>query len=119
MGELFDELLAELDGSDVDEQVKIICDTITEEEIKRIDSYLGPKGANIFLSLPAGSDKKDYFFVCLEREAPESYIVSHWSKKASQLDSPLKRINVWPVDEKNPKKILDSYSKWYKFVKGE
>ena len=43
---ILDELLATIQKSDVDEQLKIICDQISKEEIHDLVLYEGPTGAD-------------------------------------------------------------------------
>ena len=78
---IIDELLTTWKNSGNDEQLRIICDQITKEEIKDLDKYEGPIGANIFLSLQfkIKEDKKNEHYICLEREAQNKYIVTYWS----------------------------------------
>lgn len=120
MGIILDELLESITTDDVAEQLRQVCDRITEEEILNPGSYLGPTGANIFLSLPAQVEAPIRHFVCLEREAAGEYIVSHWTRKVKQ-GSPLNRLKVWPVRSKEDTtvKILKRFAEQLKFVKGE
>ncbi len=46
---IIDELLETWKKSDTDEQLRIICDQISKEEISDKNDYEGQVGANIFL----------------------------------------------------------------------
>jgi len=115
---ILDELLKNIEKSSIDEQVKIICDQIMEEETPKISHYNDkPEGSNIFLTVEF-IDKQNYAsFLCLERESKETYILSVWSKKNS--NDTIKRKNVWIVDVFEPKKIIKFYAEKLKFLRGE
>ena len=132
MGALLDEILSEVKESITDEQVRIICDKIMEEEkneFKYPDEVL--KGPNIFLCLEIpGRNKKEIGFLVLEREAVESYIVGRWvrfkpKKEAKNPEKdpdkkpPLKRVDAWPIKYDTPKKIIKEYAEKLKYVRGE
>lgn len=122
---ILETMLGELKTSDLDEQVKQICDQITDEERGRVQkAYIGPDGPNIFLSLEALRTKKEQMFLCLEREESEKYIVALYSRYIPPADKagktlPLKRIQSWVVNEDKANKILSSYAKRLKYVRGE
>ncbi len=111
------ELLDSVKKLDLDEQVRRICDQITEEEIlsKNID-YLGPRGPNIFLSLGVGVNNKDIHYLCLERDEPGKYIVTGWR---SGLPPSFKRVKVWEINGVKAEVILREYAKYMKFLKGD
>ncbi len=117
---ILDELLATIQKSDVDEQLKIICDQISKEEIHDLVLYEGPTGANIFLSLPVHcADEKYENYICLEREAQSKYIISHWNcLRSNELAIP-KRIKAWDVKQDAPKKILKDFAERMSYLKGE
>jgi len=117
---ILSELLVSLEKSELDDQLKQICDEIMKEEmIEMKNVQLQPVGPNIFLSIDC-SDKRNINFLCLERESKEKYIVSLWSKKLTlaNIDS-LKRKKVWEVTEVKAEKILKFYAEQLKFVKGQ
>jgi hypothetical protein len=121
---IIDELMETWSKSEPDEQLRIICDQITKEEIKDIKKYEGPIGANIFLSLPINTiDKvtnlKYENYVCLEREAQNKYIVSHWNCLISNVSSTPKRVKAWNIKNDAPKKILKEFINRMQFIKGE
>jgi hypothetical protein len=102
---------------ELEEQVKKICDAIMKEESPKFksDEKNRPKGSNIFLAIELwGKEGTDKFeFLCLEREFKENFIVSLVSYP------PLRRKQVWEINENNEKKILQYYAETLKSVKGE
>ena len=119
MGELLNELLSEIEKEPLDEQVKIICDKIMDEEIPDIKKYVGPQGPNIFLSLEVDSTKNDILFLCLERESAGKFLVSLYNKSKLKENSPLKKGTVWPLFDDKAEKVLRSFAKKLKYIKGE
>lgn len=122
---ILETLLAEFKTSDLDEQVKRLCDLITDEERGKIKaSYTGPDGPNVFLSLEALRTDKEQVFLCLEREESEKYIVTLYSRYAATVGSggklpPVKRTQMWLVNEDKANKILLVYAQKMKYVRGE
>jgi hypothetical protein len=119
---ILNELLSSLEKSELDEQLKQICDQIMKEENPKLSSkglLYQPKGPNIFLSIEC-NDRTNNNFLCLERESKEKYIISLWSKK-NILSNPetLKRKKVWEVPHTKSEKILKFYAETLKYVKGE
>lgn len=117
------ELMEKIEKSELDEQMRQICDEIMKEEMPRIEnlSYM-PKGPNIFLAISCNSKKNPSVnFLCLERESKEKYIVSLWSKLKNSPESAytMKRKTVWEVTDGKTEKILKFYAEKLKFVKGE
>jgi len=132
MGALLEEILSEVKESEVDEQVRIICDKIMEEEkegFKYPDEIM--KGPNIFLCLEIpGRNKREIGFLTLEREAVETYLIGSWvrfkpkkedkkPKEDSDKKPPLKRVKAWAVKYDTPKKIIKEYAEKLKYVRGE
>jgi len=120
---ILEELLKSVEKSELDEQVKKICDQIMAEERPKFENPKNePKGSNIFLAIEI-KDKTDsnIIFICLEREEKEKYIVSKWSRKKSINLSSLKRVGVWEVDstDRKAEKILKFYAIKLKYLKGE
>lgn len=114
---LLSEMLNELKDSQVDCQVKKICDKIFDEEkdgMKNLD--VKPKGANTYLSLQVNYKPKEISFLSLEREGPEEYIIILYSKKDDNIERSLKRIKVWEVNESKAEKIMKRYGSVYRFV---
>jgi len=127
---ILDTLLSEIESSDVDEQVKQLCDQIMDEERgEEKQPYRGPDGPNVFLTLEIGKDQKEIFFLTLEREEPEKYIVAHYAKKRGLLvgrgmnpedrQPPLKRIKAWEVKQSKAAKIVTEFAKKLKYLRGE
>jgi len=118
---IIDELMETWKKSDNDEQLRILCDQIAKEEIKDKDAYEGPVGANIFLSLPVNviNDRKHENYICLEREAQNKYIVSHWNCLANITTSTPKRVQAWDIKNDDPKKVLKEFVERMQFIKGE
>jgi len=124
MGKILDELLSETVSSDSDEQLRIICDKITEEEMteKERNVYSGPTGPNIFLSLAVLENDKQIHYICLEREAASIFIISHWIKKisaSSSISTTAMRMKVWNIMEDKPEKLMKEYALKFKWAKGE
>lgn len=115
---ILDELIKEIEKSNIDEQVKIICDQIMQEEIPKFQHPDDrPEGPNIFLSIEFDDKQKYASFLCLERESKETYILSLWIKK--NVGDQIKRKQVWVVDVFEPKKIIKFYAEHLKFFRGE
>ncbi len=115
---ILDELLSDIHKLPEDEQLRIICDQITKEEISNVDEYEGPVGANIFLSLDVNieNDIKHDNYICLEREAAGAFIISSW---CCLIDKKPKRVKAWNVKQTTPKKILKEFAEKMSFLKGE
>jgi len=122
------ELLEKSKDNPLDAQMKEICDKIQEEEELNFKNFKNEKpiGPNIFLAiLVSGLTKNEINFLCLEREFPGVYIVSLWSKiiypnsDGGYKSTANKRIKVWECKENTTQKILEFYSKTFKFIKGE
>jgi hypothetical protein len=117
---IIDELLETWTKSDDVEKLRILCDQITKEEVPKPDDYEGPNGANIFLSLPVYTKNKKYEnYICIEREAQNKYIISHWNCLANVEISAPKRVETWEVKFGMPKKILKEFIERMQFLKGE
>ena len=72
---ILNDLLVLLEKSELDEQVKRICDQImAEESPKFIEIKDQPEGPNVFLAIEC-NDKNNVRFLCLEREYKEKYII--------------------------------------------
>jgi hypothetical protein len=115
---ILNELIQMTSKSELDEQVKHICDEIMKEERPKFaNPFDEPVGSNIFLAVQF-PDKKYVSFLCLEREAKEKYIVSQWSRLNN--GTILKRKKVWEVvDLGKAEKILKFYAETLKYVRGE
>jgi len=119
---IIETLLEEIKSSDLDQQIRELCKQISEEEIK--DSPLpeyAPDGPNVFLTIEVpGKNKKEFGFLCLEREDVEKYITVLWTitTKEPTLDK-LRKRHVWEIKEVKANKILKEYAKIIKYMKGE
>ena len=119
MSGLLIELLSKVEKLESDDQLRVICDNITKEEILTPDEYEGPRGANVFLSLPLNIAKvKTEDYICLERESKGVFIISHWSRLIISASSP-KRIKVWECKQTEPTKILKEFAEKLTYLKGE
>lgn len=102
------ELLDEVKKNPLDDQVRELCDKITEQEKENItkgyESFL--KSSNIFLCLSGGK-----YFITLERDLPGKYSIGIWNDG--------KRIKSTEIKENNCRKILVEYAKQLKFMRGE
>ena len=115
---ILSDLLEEIKISEFDEQVKIICDKIMEEESpksKNQNQDAIPKRPNIFLAVEYESNSYKICYLCLEREFKEEYIVSAW-----EIGINLKRVKTWGVlDNNKPEKIIKYFAEILKYVRGE
>lgn len=115
---VLNDLLEQVSKSELDEQIKQICDQIMVEETKNfVHPFDKPEGSNMFLAVEFKDPKNSVSYLCLEREAKEKYIVSLWAKK-KQTDI-MKRKQVWEVIEAKTEKILKFYASTLKYVRGE
>ena len=115
---LIEELLKDVETSDTDEQLRVICDKIMDEEIGDLKEYNGPMNPNIFLSLLAFEGTKDYFYVCLERESVGKYFIGVWAKNSAIVDAPNKRVESHPVKQTSTDKIMQEYAAKLNFIRG-
>ena len=121
---ILNKLLSEIKSDDNTEQIRILCDKIAEEEKKNVrNGKLLPKGPNIFLSLEVpGRNSKELAFLTLERESEDKYLSVLYTIPTFKLavgDEALKRRKVWPIDDHRAQKVLSSFAKTYKFLRGE
>ena len=123
---IIEELLKEFKTSSEDEQIKILCDRIFEEEKDKITHHnLLPQGPNVFLSLEVpGRKRSELAFVSLEREAVNKYVivlrtVMGYLPKQEADPPPLKRQKVVEVNEIKPRKVLQKYAEFLKYMRGE
>jgi len=116
------ELLEELIDSELDDQVKILCDKIIEEERENENEPIGP---NIFLTIPIPSivKTKQKFsgiktFLCLERDFKEKYYTSVWTYNITSEKQ--KRIKTWNIPNHNKAiKILETFTEQLKIMRGK
>ena len=99
------------------EKVRIISDKIMDEEIDDMDSYVGPKDPNYFISIPVYEDKKFKYYLTLERELQDTFVAREWKKgnKSSQLIP----INVYQIRESKSENILGEFIRILRYVRGD
>jgi hypothetical protein len=124
---ILDILLSEITSSDLTQQVREICDQITNQEKDNQQyPYLTPKGSMVFLSLEApGRNDKEIGFLVLEREDEEVYIIVYQTLEKYRINSekpdespPPRRRKVWVIQELKAEKILTSYAAKLKMLRG-
>lgn len=119
MTTILEELLNQVSKSEFDEQLKIICDKIMDEEAKNFKNPSEkPEGSNIFLAIQFYNKINDINFLCLEREMKEKYIISIWSKHNSSSNSIVRKRTI-EVTEVKIEKILNKFAEILKTLKGE
>jgi len=113
------EIMKTVHTSDLDEQMKKLCDQIMDEERPKFnDPQWEPRGPNTFLSIQCNKpDDLEVSYLTLEREMKEKYIIVLMSKPLRKQTC-LKRKRVWEVNESKPEKILKFYAETLKYVKG-
>ena len=121
MGALLDELVSEIKGKDIDQQVREICDIITDQEKDTLENeeHL-PIGPNIFLALNCpGRVQDEIGFLTLERELQGEYIVGFWGLTPKIKNDKLRRYRTWSVKEVNSKRIIQKFAEKLKYLRGE
>jgi len=125
---IIQELLKEVKSSNLTQQVREICDKIIEQE-KDKQEYLelAPSGSTVFLSLEVpGRNNKEIGFLTLEREDEEVYVIVYQTIEKHRINindlknsiTPRRR-KTWVVNEFKAEKILLTYAKKLKMLKGE
>ncbi len=116
---IIQELLDLTVKSELDEQMRIFCDQITQEEGINPETYEGPVGPNIFLSLPVEvKHAKEENYICIEREMKDEFIFSHWTVLKLSSASP-KRVKIWTCKEVKTDRILKEFVERMQVIKGE
>ena len=121
MGQLLDELVNEIKGKDIDQQVREICDMIADQEKETMENeeHL-PTSPNIFLALNCpGRTKHEIAFLTLERELQGEYVIGFWGIMPKIKDDKIKRYRMWSVKEVNSKRIIKAFAEKLKYVRGE
>jgi len=118
---IISEILQTIKTSHLDEQVKIICNQIMEEERPKFKNpEQEPKGSNIILAIEFDSKvEKEISYLCLEREFVEKYLVSIWVGKLNFTNYTFKRKKIWEVNESTAEKIIKFYAEILKYLRGE
>jgi hypothetical protein len=107
------------------QQVKELCDLITEEEKENIKyPKLLPSGPNVFLSLEVpGRYNTEVGFITLEREGEEEYIIVYHTLEKYRIDKnfsiPPRRRKVWEINENKAEKILTKFALIIKFLRNK
>jgi len=121
---ILQKILSEIESEDDTEKMRQLCDEIHKEELPNVEhsTYL-PSGPNTFLSLEVpGRNAKEIAFLALERESADLYLAVLYTLSHAQLRNPdagLKKQKVWEIEDNRPEKILTSYAKTYKYLRGE
>jgi len=121
MGQILDDIVKDLKGLEIDQQVKDICDKIWEEEKDEISHPdLMPIGPNIFLALSCpGRTKDEISFLTLERELDGEYVAGFWAINIKKKNDFMKRYRTWSIKEVNCIRIIKAYAKKLKYTKGQ
>jgi len=115
MSRILDSLIEDFKDSDMDTQLKKICDNIYEEEkISLKNPDLEPKGPNTFLSIQMPNQGDTIQFLTLERIMDKEYVVCLWKGK----DRILKNKTIDIRQNSDVKKILKEFARHYKIMKG-
>ena len=123
---ILEQLLSEIKDTDLTQQVRVICDSIIEEEASGFEfPDLMPNGSRVFLSLEVpGRNKKEIGFLTLEREDEEQYVAIYStleqhriSKDPEDVVLPRRR-KVWVISENKAEKILTQFAKKLKMLRG-
>lgn len=121
-------LLSEIKSSELTQQVREICDQIMEQEKdKQEHPELAPRGPTIFLSIEApGRNNKEIGFLALEKEDEETYVIVYQTIEKYRINKndidespPPRRRKTWVIKEVKAEKILITYAKKLKMLRGE
>ena len=112
---LLQELLESAKESKFDEQVKIVCDKIIEEE-GIVKGEEVPYGSNIFLALPIMEKLETPHFMVLEREFPEKFIVK--LMKWQWRDKKHVTMKAMEVNEGKPENVMKKFAQLYNHFNG-
>lgn len=125
---ILETLLSEIKTPDLTQQVRELCDQIIDQE-KDKQKYpeLAPVGATVFLSLEApGRNNKEIGFLVLEREDEENYVVVYQTIEKHRINYedmkeslPPRRRKSWAIHEVKAEKILTTYAKKLKMLRGD
>jgi len=118
---LLDQLLSELTTKEEVEQLRELCDKISNDEMLEYKE-VAPFGPRVFLCINvAGRNNKEIGFLTLEQESLESYILVYHVLNKTQLtkkDVVPKRVRVWEVNEFKPKKVMKQFLEVAKMLRG-
>jgi len=126
---ILSDLISRIKTPNLVEQMRIITETVLEEESSDME-YIDyrPQGPNLFLALQVpGRTPTQIGFLALERENEDSWLVSFWTTKESDIKKAiesetkpsLKKRKMHEITDHRPEKILTEYAKLMKFYHGE
>jgi len=124
---ILNKLLSEIKGDNNIDEIRQLCDMISEEEEENIiHTEIIPKGPNLFLTLEVpGRITNEIAFLSLERESEDVWLAvlfvtsrKEYIFRESKTLS-IKRQRVWSINDNRPEMILTEYAKRYKFLRGE
>ena len=123
---ILEEVLESIQKNPLIDQVRILCDTILEEEKDNME-YIDfrQKGPNVFLSLQVpGRDDDEIGFLTLERDVGNKWVTIFRTLDMNSIrEENTKLIYIprksWEINETEPKKILKEYAKAIKYTRGE
>ncbi len=105
---ILSELLEDIKKSDFDEQVKIICQSIQNEETDGVIPDILDSGTTM-LCLPMEND-----YIVLEKEFVEKYIVVRYS--TGKNDTKKIPMKTWNLSEAKPEKLLKKFAGIHQFL---
>lgn len=128
---ILNELLSMVKDNNLDEQMRIACDQLMEEE-KDNFKYLEfhPDNVNIFITMELKASKSTMYFLTLERESVGIYVIRKYSRRfgkkiiRKEVDDeliypPLKIIESTSCKFSDLKRILIEFAEKFKFELGE
>jgi len=118
---VLDQLISEVESSDMTQQIREMCDIVMKEETPRMKHLeYAPKGPNKFLILEVkGMLRKEIGFLTLERESEEDYVGVLWTFRLDKKDKPPRKSKVHKIEGNTAKKVIYQFAKLVKFYKGE
>ena len=118
---LLKQLLNELTTKKEIEQLRELCDKISNDEILKYKE-VAPLGSRVFLCINVpGRNNKEIGFLTLEQESLENYILVYHILNKTQLTNKSvvpKRVRVWEVNEFKPKKVMKQFLEIAKMLLG-
>lgn len=125
---ILENIIAELPSDELIEQLHMICTDILKEESPsfRYIEYAST-GPNTLITLEVpGRNQREFGFLSLEREGPETYLVVYTTIPIMEVDNkspdeamPPKRQRVWAVNDHRVAKIMTEFAKTVKYLRGE
>lgn len=119
---LLDQLISELTTKEEIEQLRELCDRISNDETLE-NKQIAPLGPRVFLCVNVpGRNDKEIGFLTLERESSDSYLSVYHVLSKTQLGNENiapRRIRVWEIHEFKPKKVMKQFLEVCKMLRGE